>query len=90
MNSHLFENSWLRTGEDGRLPGCGLQDPELRAILVLPHFDRFVYVLSFLDGCTDQECADFLGVSPREIKETRHRVLRDIRKNNPVPEYPCG
>ena len=62
--------------EDGSLPNVASQDPRFSAILALPDFERFVYVLSVLEGCTDQECATLLGVSPQQIEETRLRALQ--------------
>ena len=56
---HAFDESWLRAAEDGSLPRVASQDPRFSAILALPDFERFVYVLSVLEGCTDQECATF-------------------------------
>ena len=77
---HAFDESWLRAAEDSSLPGVASRDPRFSAILALPDFERFVYVLSVLEGCTDQECAAWLGVSPRQIEETRLRALQHFWK----------
>lgn len=80
VDKHLFDESWLRAAEDGSLPRLAFQDPRFSAILALPDFERFVYVLSVLEGCTDQQCAALLGVSPRQIEEARLRALQHFWK----------
>jgi hypothetical protein len=47
-------------------------------VLALRDFDRFVYVLSVLEGCTDQNCAVLLGVSQRELRNTRACALQHV------------
>ena len=79
---HLFDESWLRAAEDGSLPGLASRDPRFSAILALPDFERFVYVLSVLEGCTDQECATLLGVPRQQIEETRLRALQHFWKHD--------
>jgi DNA-directed RNA polymerase specialized sigma24 family protein len=76
----VFDESWLQAAEDGSLPRVVSQDPRFSAILALPDLERFVYVLSVLDGCTDLECATLLGVSPQQIEETRLRALQHFWK----------
>jgi hypothetical protein len=75
-----FDESWLRAAEDGSLPGVASRDPRFSAILELPDFERFVYVLSVLESCTDQQCAALLGVSPQQIEEARLRALQHFWK----------
>ncbi|MGO9339210.1 MAG: sigma factor-like helix-turn-helix DNA-binding protein [Terracidiphilus sp.] len=76
----VLDEGWLRAAEDGSLPRVALQDQRFSAILALPDFERFVYVLSVLEGCTDQECAALLDVSPQQIEETRLRALQHFWK----------
>jgi DNA-directed RNA polymerase specialized sigma24 family protein len=78
----LFDESWLRAAENGSLLRVASQDPRFSAILALPDFERFVYVLSVLEGCTDQQCASLLGVSPQQIEDTRLRALQHFWKRN--------
>lgn len=80
--NHVFDETWLRAAEDGSLLRIASQDPRLSAILALPDFERFVYVLSVLEGCTDQQCAAFLGVSPQQIEEARLRALQHFWKGD--------
>jgi DNA-directed RNA polymerase specialized sigma24 family protein len=79
---HAFDESWLRAVEEGNLPSIASQDPRFSAILELPDFERFVYVLSVLEGCTDQQCAALLGVSPQQIEETRLCALKRFWKRD--------
>ena len=79
-NKNVFDESWLRAAEDGSLPTLAAQDPRFAAILALQEFERFVYVLSVLEGCTDQQCATLLSVSPQQIEATRLRALRHFWK----------
>ena len=79
---HMIDDRWLRTAEDGNLSEVAAHDSRLAAILALPDFERFVYVLSVLEGCTDQECATLLEVSPRQIEETRLRALQHFWKRD--------
>ena len=84
-SERAFDESWLRAAEDGTLPEIASQDSRFSAILALPDFERFVYVLSVLEGCTDQECGALLGVSPQEIEETRLRALQHFWKPGKTP-----
>jgi DNA-directed RNA polymerase specialized sigma24 family protein len=77
---HMVDESWLRAAEEGNLPEVTAHDSRLAAILALPDFERFVYVLSVLEGCTDRECSALLGVSPQQIEETRIRALQHFWK----------
>jgi DNA-directed RNA polymerase specialized sigma24 family protein len=79
-NKHVFDENWLRAAEDGSLPSVASQDPRFESILALPDFERFVYVLSVLEGCTDQQCAVLLGVSSQQIAEARLRALQHFWK----------
>ena len=55
------------------LPG----DP-FASVLALQDFDRFVYVLCVLEGYADQNCAVLLGISHREVRETRIRAVQHV------------
>jgi DNA-directed RNA polymerase specialized sigma24 family protein len=79
---HAFDESWLRAAENGSLPIVASQDSRFAAILALPDFERFVYVLTVLEGCTDQQCATLLGVPQQQIEEARLRALRHFWKRD--------
>ena len=82
VGKHVFDEGWLRAAANGSLPRVASQDPRFSAILELPDFERFVYVLSVLEGCSDQQCATLLSVSQRQIEETRLRALQRFWKRD--------
>jgi len=79
-SEHTVDESWLRATKDGNIPEVATRDSRLAAILALPDFERFVYVLSVLEGYTDRECGTLLGVSPELIEEARIRALQHFWK----------
>jgi hypothetical protein len=54
---------------------------ELAAILGLPTFDRFAYVLSVLEGYPLQECALLLDCSRSDVITARMRALQQVVKS---------
>ena len=50
--------------------------PQLRALLGLPTFDRFVYVVTVLEGYSDRECALLFGRTREAVIAARVRALR--------------
>ncbi len=77
---HTVDEGWLRATEEGNLSEVAAHDSRFAAILALQDFERFVYVLSVLEGYTDRECGTLLGVSPQQIEETRTRALQHFWK----------
>jgi hypothetical protein len=55
-----------------------VQDVPFASILRLSDFERFVYVLSVLEGCSDQECVVLLGTSRQAVQETRALALQHV------------
>jgi DNA-directed RNA polymerase specialized sigma24 family protein len=51
---------------------------EIAAVLGLESFDRFVFVMSVLEGYSDHECAILLGAARREVIEARARALKQL------------
>jgi hypothetical protein len=51
---------------------------EIAAVLALPSFDRFVFVMSVLDRYSDQDCSVLLGCARRDVIAARTRALRQI------------
>lgn len=47
---------------------------ELPAVLKLPAFERFVFVMSVLHGYSDQDCSVLLGCTRRDVVAARTRV----------------
>jgi DNA-directed RNA polymerase specialized sigma24 family protein len=65
--------------------------PEIRAVLKMQPFDRFVFVLSVLEGYSDHECAILLECTRRDVLAARTRAfehigraaeLHDVEKSN--------
>jgi len=50
----------------------------LAAILLLPTFDRFAYVLSVLEGYPLQECALLLNCRRDQVNTARMRALQEV------------
>ena len=50
--------------------------PQLRSLLALPTFDRFVYVVTVLEGYSDRECALLFGRTREAVVSARVRALR--------------
>ena len=79
-----------KPGSRGPAPGASQSPDDLRfqrpwfpvdpfaGVLALRDFDRFVYVLSVLEGCADQDCAVLLGISHGELRNTRACALRHV------------
>ena len=55
-----------------------VQDVPLASILRLNDFERFVYVLSVFERFSDQECVVLLGISRKEMRETRAIAVQHI------------
>jgi hypothetical protein len=54
------------------------ENPALAAILHLPAFERFAFVMSTLEGYSDQECSILLGSSRGEVITARTQALRHL------------
>jgi len=50
----------------------------LKAVLALPDFERFVFVMSVLEHYSAHDSSLFLDCSPREIREARFRALQQM------------
>ena len=53
---------------------------EVYAMLELPRFERFVFVLSSLERYSDQDCSILLGCARRDIAPARARALRELAR----------
>jgi len=54
------------------------------AILLLDAFDRFVFVMSILEGQSDQECATLLRCSRRDVMIARVLALTCLASTDPA------
>ena len=53
-------------------------EPRLRAILALDTLERFVFVMSGLEGYSDQYCSALLGCSLQTIADARARAVQQL------------
>jgi len=51
---------------------------EVAAVLGLESFDRFVFVMTVLEGYSYHECAILLGTTRREVMEARTRAFEQL------------
>jgi DNA-directed RNA polymerase specialized sigma24 family protein len=82
IGKHTFDEKWLRAAKNGTLSNLASQDTRFLAILELPDFERFVYVLTVLEGFTDRQCGMLLNVSPKQIEEARLQALQHFWKRD--------
>jgi DNA-directed RNA polymerase specialized sigma24 family protein len=60
---------------DGSAGQVTTQPAEMAAIIKLPAFERFVFVMSVLEHYTDQECSLLLGCTRADVTAARSRAL---------------
>ena len=54
----------------------------LEAVLNLQDFERFVFIISFLEHYSYHDCALLLGCSVREVLKARARALRELMESS--------
>jgi DNA-directed RNA polymerase specialized sigma24 family protein len=69
------QNDSARNSKDATMPS---QPIEISAVLRLEPFERFVYVMSVLEGYSDQHCSVLLGCARWEVSAARIRALQQI------------
>jgi len=57
-----------------------LERAEIAAVVELPAFERFVFVMSVLESFSDQECSLFLGCTRGDVPAARTRALERLGK----------
>jgi DNA-directed RNA polymerase specialized sigma24 family protein len=60
--------------------------PQVRAIVALPEFDRFVFVATVLEGYSDRECALLFGCTREAVASARVRVLQSLGDSERVKQ----
>ena len=63
---------------------------EIAQIMALPTFERFVFVMSVLEGYTDQECSLHLGCVRGEVVDARSRALKRIGESAQITRLASG
>ena len=54
------------------------EQPKITAIIALPAFERFVFVIAVLEGYSAKNCSLLLGCTPREVIAARTGALANI------------
>jgi DNA-directed RNA polymerase specialized sigma24 family protein len=79
------------TGDHGTLAA---ERPEIAAVLQLQSFDRFVFVMSVLEGYSDHDCSILLSSTRRDVVAARARALQQLgnaaesyRTSHTRPDY---
>jgi DNA-directed RNA polymerase specialized sigma24 family protein len=57
------------------------EQPEINAIVGLPAFERFTFVMTVLEGYSDHECSLHLNCAVGEVRAARTRALERIGKS---------
>jgi hypothetical protein len=57
-----------------------VQDVSIKCLLELPAFDRFVFVMSVLEGYSDRDCALLLYCTCADVVAARIRAFQQISK----------
>lgn len=70
-----------RRKDPGRPLAAPEADPKIAAVLQLPPFQRFIFVMSALDRYSYQHCALLLGSSRQEVFEEQTRVLQSLAES---------
>lgn len=61
-----------------RLPSIADRDLAIRSVLALESFERFVFVITVLEGYSEHQCALLLNASLREVYEARDQATEQI------------
>jgi hypothetical protein len=67
-------------------PATLAEDNPFAAILSLDAFERFIFVMSILEGQSDEECAILLRCSPRDVMMARVLALKRITRTGAQAE----
>ncbi|MCU1298689.1 MAG: hypothetical protein JWO91_2967 [Acidobacteriaceae bacterium] len=79
VNPHPEEgNGNSKFASDHITQHLGIEQAEIAAILALGPFDRFAFVMSVLERCSDHECSVLLGCSRRDLITARTHALQQI------------
>ena len=71
--------------------GDGVTEPtRIAAVIELPAFDRFVFVMAVLEGYSDQECSLFLDCTREEVIAARTRALQQVARSDQILPMRAG
>jgi len=69
---------------DQRTDDARLEQDEIAAVVELPAFERFVFVMSVLESFSDQECSLLLGCTRGDVAAARTQALERLGKSADV------
>jgi DNA-directed RNA polymerase specialized sigma24 family protein len=67
------------------VPHKAVGDDEIGGVTQLPPLERFVFVMSVLERCSDGECSLLLGCSTRNVAKARMRALGGLPAGRALP-----
>jgi len=80
-------------GEDSR-PHISQLDaalsPVLRSVLRLGTFERFVFVMSVLEGYSDRDCSLLLGSSTRDVVDAKAKAFEHLGRTSQLNDFPVA
>ena len=56
-------------------------DDAIGSILGLADFERFIFVMSVLEGYSEQDCSALLGCSAQDVRDARVRALQQVTES---------
>ncbi len=80
-------------GEDSRSHVSQLDttlSPVLRAVLRLKPFERFVFVMSVLEGYSDRDCSLLLGSSTRDVVAAKAKAFEHLGRTSQPNDFPVA
>jgi DNA-directed RNA polymerase specialized sigma24 family protein len=69
-----------------RLPSIPDRDLAIRSVLALEDFERFVFVITVLEGYSEHQCALLLNASLRDVYSARNRATEQIVAAESTPQ----
>jgi len=74
----VMHNNKDETSPSGQSGVISSANPALHGVLRLETFERFVFVMSMLEGYSDHECARLLRASAREVSIAKQMAFRHL------------
>lgn len=66
--------------------GFAVDSPRIQALVQLPTFERFAYVVSVLEGYSDRECALLFGTTREAVVSARVRAIQKLGDSDAVQQ----
>jgi hypothetical protein len=89
-HSGAARSTVFRSADKSRLAEIASEYGPFARVLALDDFERFVYVLSVLEGYPIQDCAALLGTSQQIIAETQVLTLKHVANSERMIAAPMN